>query len=434
MKLTILFFLVFHVLVSQAQFKINQNSSAIPKPTAMDPLFQQMSLKAKEKNLGLADRAYATPKHLAIGGYEGYIQKFEQGVVFSSRSGGIRVVSNAFFNYYSEGEYYNAKRLGFPVTDESRDGNNPLQVFELGVLYYNVSMNTFFCWDFQGHAYTTNNPVYPKKRGRFKVMVLGISCTNPTNDDILERDGPGDEIYVSATAFMMGRQGPVSEKITKTSVLYGAVTRPEMASQRIKAGTKSVNGGIKEGNSIPENTFYSLAEELTGTGRIKLPFTIWQGELIQDGDKAVIIPSVWEWDGDEDGFNYFLRFIGGSIVFETVSVSIGVTRDILHPEKNISNVRYLGNIIQTFNDAAGSNVRLGKGVAGDPKDRPVGMYNAGTEYGYRPVGIMIGYDDARMLSEANLLGVGHGIIKIDFNDVQALNGNYSLFLRIIMTD
>ena len=404
------------------------------KPVATDLLKQKMLNKAQEKNLGNPNwnPVILTPIE------NGYIIDFEKGSVYYSEAAGIHAVSKKMqADRFSE--------MGYPLTDEMQDGTNRYQIFERVVCYYNEGNNIVRTWNFKQAAYTTDvEPEKVKRQGIYRVYMLGFTCNHPTNDDILERDGKGDEVYFTANSYYQNKEGKLEPQTnTLRTRVMGDVNNPAWIvgpEQRIRFGSKSALGGIKEGDAFPTTKPYQLQ---TPINRISdnepppIPFPILEAGLIEDAGAFVIVPILWEKDNLSEPFNDFLYFLSVPGVSDLVNYIAGNANDaIFHNGDNArSELNYLPEIFYNFNEAhPGSAVTVKKSIVGDPRDRPIGMYDAGDHFKFKPTAIKIGYKEAEQLIASNAFGVGAGIFKIDYIDDPALAGNYTLYFKIEKAD
>ncbi len=70
-------------------------------------------------------------------------------------------------------------------------------------------------------------------------------------DDLLSRDGVGDEVYAAAYVRRYNEQtGQILEMNVRKSATYGDVQA--CATQRLQGGTRSVTGGIQDSDPIPD--------------------------------------------------------------------------------------------------------------------------------------------------------------------------------------
>ncbi len=424
----VIYLLLFFTVESKSQIRILKNLSLPKIAIPVDPLLQKMVSKAGEKNLGNPEGN--TARLTAF--YNGYISRFERGVVYYSESSGMHAVSTQM----DQGQF--AER-GFPLSDEMQDGSSRFQVFERVVKYYSLENTAVRNWDFKQAAYTTFSPPETAKRsGNYKFQMLGFTCNHPTNDDILERDGKGDEVYITCNGYTQHMDQSLTSMISGQTKVHGDVNNSDWISgpnERIRFGSKSSFGGIKEGDSYPQRP-YELNTSLNYPGAnnlLQIPFQLFQFHLIEDAESVVVIPVIWEKDNNSEPFNDFLYFLSVPGVSDFVNYVAGNANDaVLHSGDNTRpQLNYMHDILYNFRDPNnGSRVTVTKSIVGDPHDRPVGMYDAGDHFSFNPIAIKLGYKEAEQLVNSNPLGVGNGIFKIDYIDDPALAGSYTLYFKI----
>lgn len=137
--------------------------------------------------------------------------------------------------------------------------------------------------------------------GVFRVTLNGFSVGNETADDILERDGKGDEIYVVGEVWVLDSNGNFTDRRTMRSRIIGDATdHPERQSggSRQPGIFGGDTGGFRTGDSMPPREPWRRTHE-PFTDRI--PMFLWEGTLTQGQNVAVILPSLWEWDSDSPG-------------------------------------------------------------------------------------------------------------------------------------
>ncbi len=399
------------------------------KPVATDLLKQKMLNKGQEKNLGNPNGNPVTLTPIE----KGYIIDFEKGRVYYNESAGIHAVSKQMqADRFSE--------MGYPLTDEMQDGTNRYQIFERVVCYYSEGSANVRTWNFKQAAYTaTVEPERVKRNGRYNIFILGFTCNHPTNDDILERDGKGDEVYFTVNSYYQTKEGQLEPQFNMQTRVMGDVNNPAWIvgpDQRVRFGSKSTLGGIKEGDAFPTVRPYQLQTPINRVTQYEppqIPFSLLEAGLIEDAGAFVIVPILWEKDNNSEPFNDFLYFLSVPGVSDLVNYIAGNANDaVLHNGDNAkSELNYMPEIFYNFNEAnPGSSVTVKKSIVGDPRDRPIGMYDAGDHFRFRPIAIKIGYKEAEQLIASNPLGVGAGIFKIDYADDPALAGNYTLYFKI----
>jgi hypothetical protein len=151
--------------------------------------------------------------------------------------------------------------------------------------------------------------------GRYKVTATGFRVLHQTKDDILSRDGHGDEIYGGFIILSYDRR---TSKLTdnpnprRTNVIgeagfdgqtfgsFGDVNGV-VPHGRIRGGTASAGGGFAQNDVFPAVADPSKTYGAAYTDNT-FPFQLFNGTLTDGQDAIVILPSLWEADGYRDGF------------------------------------------------------------------------------------------------------------------------------------
>lgn len=110
--------------------------------------------------------------------------------------------------------------------------------------------------------------------GKLKISLTGINCIDETMDNALETDGKGDEIFLQACIMILDQSGSIKYQTIFTGPTMGDING---FPSRLKAGTRSSTGGIKQYDNFSTNIIISECN-LAAT------------------DVLVIIPTLWEWD------------------------------------------------------------------------------------------------------------------------------------------
>ena len=146
---------------------------------------------------------------------------------------------------------------------------------------------------------------------------------------------------------------------------------------------------------------------------------LWEGDLVAGETAAVIIPTIWEWDGGEDMFSGWRRtvaangaVIGGAAVtiFSGPAAGAGVAAALQLALPATSN--FLGDVV------------------GNAGDRPIGAVKNGSgTWMFTPQAITLTYEIAEN-TIANDSGKGRGVVPVSYRDSSELRGNYSLYLQV----
>jgi len=157
---------------------------------------------------------------------------------------------------------------------------------------------------------------HPLNNRQFRLVCTGFSVFEPTNDDLLESDGAGDEVFftfdILQTEGIRGMKHTESliPKITeayqlKTNV-HGAATKTFLgtATNYIRAGSKSATGGLQQGDHFPANGQFEVNGPVPfNRGNPQsFPLVVWEGTL--STDKRVFINiNPWEYDDENTRLN-----------------------------------------------------------------------------------------------------------------------------------
>ena len=110
---------------------------------------------------------------------------------------------------------------------------------------------------------------------RYRVTIRGFAVDHQSQDDMLQRDGANDEVYVRSDIFMVDSDG-------------GHSAGPRLITRRI--------GDLVTGRTYPPGAPHR--ERGGGPRPDDLPLVVWEDDLSQAADAIVIVPSIWEWDGE----------------------------------------------------------------------------------------------------------------------------------------
>jgi hypothetical protein len=135
--------------------------------------------------------------------------------------------------------------------------------------------------------------------GRYLVSVTGLKAFQSSVDDILSRDGVGDEVFAAAYVRHFTRpNAQIKEVSLRRSATYGDVGNNP--GSRVQAGTRSLTGGIQDSDVVPAGAITAMrtvpAQDTT------FPLRLWEGTLADTVDALVISPSLWEVDGVNNFF------------------------------------------------------------------------------------------------------------------------------------
>lgn len=286
----------------------------------------------------------------------------------------------------------------------------------------------------------------------YRVTVKGFICNAETADDILERDGKRDEVYLTSQSHKVDTQSMMipNTAVQHRSRVMGDINARNPAERRVMAGTADGGlGGIKTGDQVPDIEPFKNKAPATGD---LLPFILWEGSL-NNGEKAIITPNIYEWDGPDDFFTSFWHnsFAGkllkpgvslASIPFVAIGIGQGAAYNLDSPGvfPAVGVAQQFPNVFQKINWNSLIQADLQKylhshGVNADkPSDRPIGVESlsnsilSSSNNIYNPLFINL---DANTITRLISLdaGYGKGVVPIYCNDKDGLNGKYVLFIH-----
>lgn len=278
-----------------------------------------------------------------------------------------------------------------------------------------------------------------------RVSALGFICNAETADDALERDGKRDEVYLSSQSHKVDAQGRLvaNTAVQHRSRLMGDINARNPVERRVMAGTADGGlGGIKTGDQIPD--FEPFKNNAPASGDL-LPFILWEGQLT-NGEKAIVNPSIFEWDGPEDFLTTFWHksFVGillrvnpvsgiASIPFQALGVGQATPYNFDTPGvwPAVGVAQQFPKLFQKVNwdllpaKEKAEFTQTHMVAAHMPADRPIGVENNNL---YNPLYMHLDTDIMGRLISYDA-GYGKGVLPLYFNDKDGLNGKYVLFIR-----
>jgi hypothetical protein len=251
----------------------------------------------------------------------------------------------------------------------------------------------------------------------FRVTLNGYRVEHQTRDDMFERDGVGDEVTLVlglATVDSEGRFVPRR---------WGNIFSSFMGQQprnEIRAGTGSDRGGLITGDGFPTATPW---RRLTPVNPGIPPNILFEGELTQGLNAALIIPALFE----SDNTGALRAAYADALERDRPAITSTIRRMISSsspaaPESYVLPGSALG---------IGNTVTLGHGPLGlgQVDDRPIGMRELAGNFGFTPQALVLTYDGARVLARADF-GLGRGVIPVRYQDDRRLEGDYTLFIQV----
>jgi hypothetical protein len=248
------------------------------------------------------------------------------------------------------------------------------------------------------------------KSGSYRVTLNGFKVVRESWDSLIDGK-PGDEIRVLAAVHevQQPKQSAGSVVTTTTS------TRFTQEYQGAKTGTAMAGGCQRSG--APSGT--------------ALPINLWQGQLVQKKTAVVVVPTLWETDGDSQyrerwstaertAFDYFMKTCDPTLNFcpRASGGAWGVSALYGSPPG-------IGAIQGEWNPTSLSPL-------GNPSDRPIGVDEHNW---FVPAYVVINYDvaEAALAAPAAAGCSAPGTLAVEYNDNETLAGKYVLYLQVERT-
>ena len=158
--------------------------------------------------------------------------------------------------------------------------------------------------------------VHPLNNRQFRLICTGFSVVTATDDDLLESDGAGDEVFftydilettgISRLKHTESVLPSITEQYQLKSKVHGAAQKTLLGTPTgyIRAGSKSPAGGLQQGDIFPENGQLPANAVIpyNKTNPQSFPLVVWEGTL--NTDKRVFINICpWEYDDDNSRLN-----------------------------------------------------------------------------------------------------------------------------------
>ena len=263
------------------------------------------------------------------------------------------------------------------------------------------------------------------RTARFRVTLTGFTVNRETWDDVLERDGKRDEVFLVSDAMFLDPGGSFSfHKNLRDVVIIGDTNNLR---GRVRGGTASDLGGLKTGDPHPRGVSLDRppARHLD---RAVPPFIAFEGEVVQGRSSAVIIPTVWEWDEPMSVFEAYKDFMMLDVenhIFDRLRA--GIVRLIGEPRSAIE--QYVVDGTQLGIGDMRDFVSIAAGGTGEVAARPIGMTRRGDKYGFVAKVFLMTYEAGILATRGGPPG-SFGVVPINYRDAEDLKGDYTLFLIV----
>jgi hypothetical protein len=255
--------------------------------------------------------------------------------------------------------------------------------------------------------------------GVFRVVLNGFKVNHESDDDILERDGKRDEVYLRSDVWVLNRDSSVPYRRSLRSVLMGDINN-QTDPRRIAAGTASADGGLRTNDKWPISEPWRRVRNPLPD---RPPMLLWEGTLVQGENMAWIMPTVWEWDSRDPSPSEIL-WDGG------VGGRSGVSQWFDENKQ-----AYLRRIENKSRDFLSDVLRYPDApqFAGDKGGtRPIGVRQSRlfeNHYDLTPRVLVLTYDAAVQAVRSTPSSLGYGVIAINYADQQE-HGDYTLYVQV----
>ncbi len=255
--------------------------------------------------------------------------------------------------------------------------------------------------------------------GPVKISFHGFICNRPTNDDPLGMDGVSDEVTVDFWSW-----NPVTTNRARYAGIQRIYGEDFLLPQRIKAGTATINGGIKAGDSYYRGGVYG-DDDLNILSDYDIVNTFCSNSTM-----IAIFPAIFERDE------------GVLSTSPLQDMYLATQRAFSDPD--IQNAIWSFSDSYTYNDTdpygfflAGRHIGLDAKYAGlytanknKLASRPIGLFS---NWDYSSQLIILTPKTIKIIAEKDY-GYGKGILPVMFNEETMGNtvghGNYIVLLRI----
>ena len=143
----------------------------------------------------------------------------------------------------------------------------------------------------------------PAQTGTYRLVATGFRLVNEVSDDLLDRDGLRNEVYVSFAMFHFKDVVDyvlLDQDLRRTFVYGDTAKHPG----QVRAGTAGFTGGLRNGDVFPSvPTLRAGAVNDSG-----FPLKVWEGSLTDGADFVVIATQPWEWSGGSANYDAWFPY------------------------------------------------------------------------------------------------------------------------------
>jgi hypothetical protein len=304
-------------LIVTATIGVGAQVGRINPPDPPEEVRRAIEEKARQLDLGAAK--YRIYEQVSITGVRGWSQSFERAILYYVPGHGVLMLSydlnNRAYNRVMSTPS-NPQPLGLPISNEFRcltpNPRDRYQLFERGIIFWRAAEDRYVIdrdllrLTSPGNCTGSRPPVAtvvtaPEgRRHRYRVSIIGFTVNRQTNDDPMQSDGKGDELYIVSLVGRFQSNGELISHTLERGVLMGDTNQRPGNEERQTVGNLSDDGGIGDGYT------YMPAPNRQGRySKPALPWVVYEGELTTGFDALMVIPFIWEWDGDDRQYTNF---------------------------------------------------------------------------------------------------------------------------------
>jgi hypothetical protein len=274
---------------------------------------------------------------------------------------------------------------------------------------------------------------------RYRLVASAFIVNHQTLDDVTERDGRGDEIFIRADWYDYRNFGRYMARATAWSQVFG-----ERSTYRAGSGKPGPGSADGQPGGLVTNDVYpphqDVFEAKPSPRRGDLPVVLWEGTL-RLGDAVLIVPSIWEWDSPKTSVSESAWQRGLDRQARSLHLGqSGAAGEGAHGPSFVDGAIHTRDLIQPL-------------MIFDDGNRPIGALIHGSASRAAPAGmpidaLVLTYDSARRAAEgARMFGASitnadgtvtsaeypgpSGGFTISFADPPQLEGIYTLYLRLV---
>jgi hypothetical protein len=229
----------------------------------------------------------------------------------------------------------------------------------------------------------------PVVSGNYLITITGLRAVWASADDVLSRDGKGDEVYVKTYIRKYDRRnGGVVEFFQRGTLTYGDVNG--FGTSRVQAGTSSQSGGIRDGDPIPANS--DPTSRSANPLNTAFPLRLFEGTLTNGIDALVFSPTLWEEDGGNEAYLIWSQQMDGitSALFQRPEIQNQITKGTFEPilfgtsaTPGMSDAVWTASLLTNGATLAGLTggaslvYQAAQRLFAGPTDRPIGLIPSG---------------------------------------------------------